>query len=231
MKIKHLWIGCAAIATLWLLSCSPDCKRETIKKPKWQTRYAEYWIEKDTVETVSAYVDTLVSYSLIEHKQQAEYRKNSSGEQIGKTITHYVTIRNNNSSYSNSFAVKLIGKEYNESSKNWRDINNTTNYVSISPQSSYTFSIKHSDFWRNENSGYYEGNVSITILQSPSSEYITSQQITRIKEKCIRRIDEIILKDTIVSNCDCDIDALKAEYKAIQEVFDKLKNEKLIKTE
>ena len=231
MKIEYLKIGIAAIATSLLPSCSPDCKLETIKKPEWQTRYVDYWITKDTVKTVSAYVDTLVSYSMVEHNQKPENRKNSSGEQIGKTITHYVTVRNNNRSYSNSFAVKLVGKEYNESSKNWRDINNTTNYVSIRPQSSYTFSIKHSAYWRNENSGYDEGNVSISILQRSSNEYVTRQEIKRIKQIRTRRIDEIVLKDTVVSNCDCDIDALKAEYKAMQGVFGKLTNEKLIKTE
>jgi len=231
MKIKHLIIGFAAMATLLLPSCSPDCKHETIKKPEWQTRYVDYWIEKDTVETVSAYVDTLVSYSMIEHRQTVDYRKNSNGEQIGKTITHYVTIRNNNCSCSNSFAIKLVGKEYNEYSKSWKDMNKTTNYVSISPQSTYTFSIKHSDWWRNESSGYYEGNVSVSILQHPRNEYVTKQEIKRIKQKHTRRIDEIVLKDTVVSNCDCDIDALKAEYKAMQGVFEKLTNEKLIKTE
>jgi hypothetical protein len=231
MKIIYLIIGFTTIAILLLLSCSPDCKQESIKKPEWTTRYVDYWIEKDTIETYSIYVDTLVSYSMVEHRQKVDYRKNSSGEQTGKTITHYVTIRNNDTSFSNYFAVKLVGKEYNESSQNWKDINNTTNYVSISPQSSYTFSIKHSDWWRNESSDTHEGNVSISIMQRPSSEYITRQQIKRIKQKHIRRIDEIVLKDTVVSNCDCDIDALKSKYKVIQEIFEKLKIEKLIKTE
>lgn len=219
------------MVTLLLSSCSPDCKHETIKKPEWRTHYVDYWIEKDTIETVSAYLDTLVSYSVVGHRQKIDYRKNVSGEQMGKTITHYITIKNTNRSYSNSFAVKLVGKEYNESAKTWRDINNVTSYVSISPQTTYTFSIKHSDWWRNESSGYSEGNISISILQRPSSEYVTRSQIKRIKQKRIRRIDEIVLKDTVVSNCDCDIDALKAEYKSMQEVFEKLKNEKLIKTE
>jgi hypothetical protein len=173
----------------------------------------------------------MVSYSIIEHKSKIEYKKNSSNETIGKSCTHYITIKNNNNSYSNSFAVRLVGKEYNESTKNWKDIKNATSYVSINPQSTYTFSIKHSDWWRNESSGYDEGNVSISIMQNSSYVYKTVQQRKTVKRKLIHRADELILKDTIVSNCECDIDVLKAEYKVIQDIYQKFKNEKLIKTE
>jgi hypothetical protein len=55
--------------------------------------------------------------------------------------------------------------------------------------------------------------------------------VRRIRQKLVRRIDELVLKDTVVNNCDCDIDALKAEYKAIQGVFEKLKKENLIQTQ
>ncbi|MDR1383770.1 MAG: hypothetical protein LBJ67_08000 [Planctomycetaceae bacterium] len=233
MKIKYLIIRFAASATAisFLPSCSPECQEKTIQKPEWTTRYVDYWIKKDTVENFSSYVDTLVSYSVTEHRTKKEYHKNSSGELVGATLTHYITIRNNNASFSNSFAIQYTAKEYNESSKKWKDINNRTNYVSISPRSSYTFSIKHSDWWRNESSGYSESNVSFSTLQNSITVYKTEQQVKRMKQKLTRRVDTLVLKDTIVNNCSCDIDALKAECKAIQDVFDKLKNEKLIKTE
>jgi hypothetical protein len=231
MRINHLIIGIVAMATWLLSSCSPDCKHETIQKPEWKTRYVDYWIEKDTIKEVGAYVDTLVSYSIVEYKYKTEYKKNSSGENISKIGTHYVTIKNNNKSYANSFAIKLVGKEYNESSKSWKNIDNRTRYVSINPQNTHTFSIKHSVWWRNESLGYDESDASISVLQNSTSVYHTTKQVRRMRQKLVRRIDELVLKDTIVNNCECDIDALRAEYKAIQEVFNKLKKENFIKTQ
>ena len=51
-----------------------------------------------------------------------------------------------------------------------------------------------------------------------------------IRRKQRRRIDELITKDTVVNNCDCDIDALKARSEAVIDVFESLKNQNLIHT-
>ncbi|MBQ2177001.1 MAG: hypothetical protein II453_18750, partial [Alphaproteobacteria bacterium] len=130
---------------------------------------------------------------------------------------------------SNAFAIRMTGKEYSESSKKWNDFNRSTDYVTIYPNSSYTFSLKHSDRWRSEGSSTDEGNVQIYILQKSTQISLTKKIATTYDKKCIRRIDEMTFKDTVVSNCECDIDALRAEYKAIQNTYERLKKEKLIK--
>ena len=163
-RIIHLFVM-ISVAVMALSSCNPDCKEVTIQKVEWTTRYEDYYIEKDTIVDVSEYVDTLVSYSVVEHRTKVENRKNSSGELKGSSTLHYITIRNNNKSYSNRFSIKLTGKEYLESSSRWKDLYTTTNYVTIGPQSTHTFSIKHPSWWRNDNNGYNESNVTISILQ------------------------------------------------------------------
>ena len=218
-------------ALMSLLSCSPDCKEVTIQKVEWTTRYEDYYIEKDTVQDVNEYVDTLVSYSVVEHRTKAEYKRNAKGEAKGCTLVHYITIRNNNDSYSNRFSIKLKGKEYIESSSRWKDLYITTNYVSISPQSTYTFSIKHPSWWRNDGNGNNENNVSISILQESSNVFKTTKQIKRKKQKIVKRIDNLVFSDTIVNDCECDIDALTQKYATIKETFERLKNEHLIITE
>ena len=112
--------------------------------------------------------------------------------------------------------------------QNWQVFDRMSKYVSIPPKASRTLSITYSDRWQ-ENTSDPGGNIHIYIRQKPiriNTEKIT---ISKIKKKCVRRIDEIIFKDTIVNNCECDIDALKAEHKAIQETYERLKREKLIR--
>lgn len=217
------------IFVVLLQSCSADCKEETIQKPIWKTRYEEYWVKKDTVKEKTVTIDTLVSYKVSKYQTKKNYYKNSHDEIYATTVTHYVTIQNDNDKYSNSFAIRMTGKEYNESSKKWVDFDRKTEYSTIYPNSSYTFSLSHSDWWRNDQSSLSEGNVQIYILQRPSTISVTKQIISKYDKKCIRRIDELTFTDTIVNNCECDVDALKAEYKAIQKTYEKLLNERLIK--
>lgn len=227
---KTRFISVCVVATMVLAqSCSPDCKEVTIKKPIWKTHYEEYWVEKDTIKEKTVTTDTMVSYSVTKHRTEKSYRKNYHDEVYETKVTHYITIRNNNEQYSNAFCIRITGNEYDEYSKKWKSFERESSYVTISPKNSYTFSVKHSDRWRNEGTYTDEGNVEISVLQRPSTISITRQSISKYKKKYIRRFDEMTFKDTVVSNCECDIDALKAEYKAIQTTFDRLKNEKLIK--
>lgn len=217
-----------AVMLMCLLSCKPDCKDVTIQKVEWKTRYEDYYIQKDTIEEICGYVDTLVSYSVVKHTTKTEYRRNAKGELTGSSTVHYITIRNNNDSYSNRFAIKLTGKEYIKSSNKWEDLYRKTDYITILPQSSYTFSIRHPSWWRNDDSGYNESNVSISILQESTNIYRALRQVKRIKQKKTRRIDDLVISDTVVNNCECDIDALNERYATIREIFNKLKNEHLI---
>ena len=229
-KVVHLF-ELMALSIMFLSSCNPDCKEVTIQKVEWTTQYENFLIEKDTVEEVGEYVDTLVSYTVEEHRTKVEYKKDASGDLKGSTTVHYIKIKNNNDSFSNRFSIKLTGKEYLESSKRWKDLYITTNYVTISPQNTYTFSIRHPSWWRNDGNGYNENNVAIYIIQEASNVFRTSKQIKRIKQKKVKRIDNIIISDTIVNDCECDIDALKQKYTTIKETFERLKRERLIITE
>jgi hypothetical protein len=76
--MKKFYIAYSAFILAIFSSCSPDCKRETIQKPEWKTRYMDYWIAKDTIKEVGAYEDSLVSYSIFEYNYKTEYKKNSS---------------------------------------------------------------------------------------------------------------------------------------------------------
>ena len=226
-----IFICVTALVPLLLSSCNPDCKEIEIQKVEWVTRYEDYVEYKDTIEEVKEPVDTLVSYSITEHRTKVENKKNSSGEVVGSTHVHYITIKNNNKSYSNRFAVKLTGKEYEESTGRWKDLNKTTGYVSVAPQGTYTFTISHPSWWRNDASGYNENNVSIRILQEPIGIYRTNMFCKRVKRKKLRRIDRLVISDTIVNDCEGDIEALTEKYNTIKEIFERLKNENLITTD
>ena len=219
----------SAILVSSILSCSPDCKEVTLKKPVWKTHYEEYWVKRDTIQKKVVTIDTLVPYSMVKHQTEKSYLKNYHDEVYDTKVTHYITIQNNSDKYSNSFAIRMTGKEYSESSKKWNDFNRSTDNVTISPNSSHTFSLRHSDRWRTEDSTTDEGNVQIFIVQKPTQISLTRQIATTYNKKCIRRIDELTFTDTIVNNCECDVDALKAEYKAIQNTYERLKKEKLIR--
>lgn len=222
----------ASLAFL-LFSCSPNCKEVTLQKPVWTTHYEDYWITKDTVRRKIVTIDTLVPYSMTHHEIHKKHNNKYNNktyhyEYTGSTNTHYVTIRNNSNKHSNFFAIQVKGEEYNERQQNWQVFDRMSKYVSIPPKASRTLSITYSDRWQ-ENTSDPGGNIHIYIRQKPiriNTEKIT---ISKIKKKCVRRIDEIIFKDTIVNNCECDIDALKAEHKAIQETYERLKREKLIR--
>lgn len=231
-RLYHLCgLMTAALILISLSSCNPDCKEVTIQKIEWMTRYEDYFIEKDSIVEVGEYIDTLVSYKVVEHRTKVEYRKDSSGETKGRTMVHYISIKNNNKSYSNRFAIKLSGKEYLESSSKWRDLYLTTNYVTIGPQDTYTFTVKHPSLWRNENNGYNEDNVTISILQKASNVFKMTKQTRRIQKKKVKRIDNLVFSDTIVNDCECDIEALAEKYKTIKETFNRLQSEHLIITE
>ena len=219
----------SVILVFFFMSCNPDCKEVTLKKPVWNTHYEEYWVKRDTIKKKTVTIDTMLPYSMAKHRTEKSYLKNYHDEVYDTRVTHYVTIQNNSDKYSNTFAIRMTGKEYSESSKNWKDFDRKTEYVSISPNGSYTFSLKHSDRWRTEGTSKDEGNVQIYILQRPTQIALTKQIVTTYDKKCIRRIDEMTYIDTIVNNCECDVDALKAEYKAIQKTYEKLLNERLIK--
>lgn len=225
-----LWKSLAILLLgILLQSCSADCKEETIKKPIWSTHYEEYWVKRDTIKKKTVTIDTLLPYSMAKHRTEKSYLKNYHDEVYDTRVTHYVTIQNNSDKYSNAFAIRMTGMEYSESSKRWKDFDRKTEYVTISPYCSHTFSLNHSDRWRTEGTSTDEGNVQIYILQRPTQITLTKQIATTYDKKCIRRIDEMTYIDTIVNNCECDVDALKAEYKAIQKTYEKLLNERLIK--
>lgn len=226
MRLRFVYY---AVLLSLLQSCVADCKEEHIKKPVWQTNYEDYWIKQDSVRIIDKTIDTLVAYELITHRLKKEYLENNHDELISVNLTHYISIKNTNNTYSNDFAVRITGKEYNESSSQWIDYDRTTNYVTIKPNESCTFVICHSDRWRNSSMDYAEANVQFHVLQHPQTITYKKQIVNVYNKKCIRRRDKLIYIDTIVNNCECDVDALKSEYKAIKETFERLNKENLIR--
>ncbi|MBQ6237428.1 MAG: hypothetical protein IJK07_04335 [Bacteroidales bacterium] len=211
-------------------SCAPDCKDITIQVADWQTRYEDYWVEKDSVVTVNEMIDTTVSYKIEKYYTKKKYYTNSEGKETGSTCTHYITIRNTNETYSNRFAIRIEGKDYNETKGVWQDMAKSTNYVTIYPNNTHTFRIDHSAWWHNRASGYSEDDVTLHILQYSNYVETYTKKITHLRRKQTRRIDYLVTKDTVVNNCDCDIDALKAKNKAVTDVFELLKSQNLIQT-
>lgn len=219
------------VVTFVSVSCTPNCQEIHVQIADWQTRYEDYWVEFDSVEMVTEMVDTTVAYTVDKYYTKMNHMTNSSDDVVGKTCSHYITIRNNNKSYSNRFAIRIEGKEYDESNKTWKNMSKTTNSVMINPQNTYTFHISHADNWRNSSNGYDENNVELKILQSSNYVERTAKKIIHIRRKQIRRIDELKMKDTVINNCECDVDALKARNEAVCEVFEALKKQKLIHTD
>jgi hypothetical protein len=167
-------------------SCEGDCKDEQIEKVEWVTNY------------VTKTKDTLVSYSIIENKR--EFFK------AYEEIKHTITIRNNNSQYSNKFAVKfncgVYDSYYGDQYKS-----NEYEYVSIEPNSTYTFT------YYSQAGKYYNYNSEYTVLQEPVN--ITYKEIVHNLKK----------EMTTVNSCNENVEALKEKYKVIKELYQqKLEN-------
>lgn len=212
------------------VACAPDCKEITVSIADWQTHYEDYWVEFDSVIVATEMVDTTVSYSVEKYYTKMNYMSNSDGKDTGAVCTHFVRIRNNNKTFPNRFAISITGKEYNKAKGSWQNMSKTTNYVTIAPNSTHTFQITHADWWHSSPGGYSEDDVTLKILQLSNRVEYTSKKIIHIRRKRTRRIDELIMKDTSVNNCDCDVDAIKAKNQAVSEIFGKLKEQKLIHT-
>ncbi|NDV83911.1 hypothetical protein [Bacteroides sp. 51] len=202
-----------------LISCAGDCKQVEIEKAEWITRFEDYYITKDTMDNTTVFVDTLVSYSVVEHKLKREYKKDSKGKINGQEVVHFITIKNNNREYTNSFAARISGKEYNEKNEKWSDIKPTTRYIDIPPESSHTFILRLKNWWRNESSGYDEGNVSVYILQKPTNVSKTVQVPKKVRRNLIRRIDELHLSTISINTCEQSAEALGKQYQAVKDLY------------
>ncbi len=155
-------------------------------------------------------VDSLMNYVVTEDK--VEFSKSQSPNS-SDYLTHTISIRNTNKQYANEFSVKFhfdcIGYNTNDSLSEVQS-------ALIEPNSTYTFA-KRWDGGTPDNSNSNLFISKMEVIQNPK------------KIKLTRRVDELILKDTTVNNCRCNVDALKSEYKSIQDMYKKMKEEKLIK--
>ena len=188
MRLNFLNTILLVSITAFLISCEGDCKDEQIEKVEWVTNY----------ETKSK--DTLVSYVIIENKR--EYIKSY------EEIKHTVTIKNNNNLYSNKFAVKfncsIYDSYYGEQIKS-----NDLAYVSINPNSTYTFTyFSQAGKFSNYNSDY-------TIFQEPI-QFSYKQKMDNLKKEMIT-----------VNSCSENVEALKEKYKAIKELYQQKVENKL----
>jgi len=176
---------------LLFLSCAGDCKVVEIEKAEWFTHDENYQ------------VDTLVNYSVKDSIKLVEYSSSTTNRDLHY---HYVTIHNNNTLYSNRFAVQFSCSYSYDNPQNWIY---TTDYVEISPNSEYTFSYG----WYGA-IGIYDSDFSVNteILQSP-------QRIT-----LTRRIDELQLSKITVNTCEQDVEALEKQYHTIKDLYNEKVN-------
>ncbi|NVO11916.1 MAG: hypothetical protein HXX16_18305 [Bacteroidales bacterium] len=170
--------------SLVLFSCN-DCLNVEIEKAEWVTRREDYR------------KDTLVSYSVKDAVRLTEYSSGSNRD----SHTHDVTIRNNNTRYSNRYAVQFFCKYNYDTPNSWI---HTTDYVEIGPNSEYTFSYN----WYGARGTYdSDFSVKIEILQEPEKIIL------------IRRIDELILSKITINTCEKSAEAEQAKYNAIKEYY------------
>ncbi len=227
---RFISVRALVITIVLFCGCSPDCKELTVQVADWQTCFEDYWEDLDTAVWKTEMVDTTVAYTIEKYYTVTKYTTNSSGKENSAICTHYVKIRNTNNKYSGRFAIRIDGKEYNESREKWQDMSKSTSYVTIYPNSTYTFQISHSAWWHNRSQGYNEADVELHVLQGSNYVEKTSLNIAHLKIKKTRRKDKLILKDSVVNNCDCDVDVIRARNEAVQDVFSKLQKQNVIQT-
>lgn len=176
MKSKFILIILSATIFSFITSCEGDCKDEQIEKVEWVTNY------------VSKSKDTLVSYTIEEERR--EYDK------LYETV--YVTVKNNDSNYSNYFSIRMNYLDVFRIG----DINTITKeFVKINPNSSYTFTFYT---YVNNNNDF---KSSFSILQQPIT--ISYKQ----------RVDNLKKEMITVNSCNENVEALKEKYKAIKELY------------
>jgi hypothetical protein len=184
------------------VSCSANCRQETVAKPEW------------IIRTVTYSVDTLLHYTVTDNKVEV-VRPHFSGSR--DELTHTVTIRNDSKRYTGSFSVHFRFECWSYNGANHWDDWEEVQTAAIEPNTDHTFTKKwYGGKPDDSNARWFDSKARIS--QSPRTVTLT------------RSVHELLLKDTTVNNCECDVDALKAEYRAIQDIFGKLKHSNLIQT-
>lgn len=164
----------------FLSSCDGECRNEQIEKVEWITTY-----EDKTKEI-------LVSYFIIENKTKLN--------EDTKEVTHTIIIKNNDSKYSNKFAVSIDYGYLTDDNKK-KDNTYNSEYVEILPSKTYTFTYnRQSKFFHNFNSN-------VIIKQKP---YTLSYK---------KRTDELKAENINVNSCEVDIESLIEKYKTIRELY------------
>ncbi|QMU63501.1 MAG: hypothetical protein GKR88_08015 [Flavobacteriaceae bacterium] len=162
-------------------SCENNCKDEQIEKVEWFTEYK------------NVYVDTLVDYSIV--RDELVFNDTT------KRVTHFVSIKNNSTKYSNEFSVSYKYGYFSSYNKENSYKEYQTEYTTIEPDSIFTF-----EFERQAN--YYNNfNNSITVLQH-SKEVEVSMRYDKLKT-------ELITINTCVDN----VDVLKEKYNTIKNLY------------
>jgi len=162
-------------------ACEGDCKDEVIEKVTWVTYNTEYT------------QDTLVNYAIVEAKR--EYL-NATNE-----LLHSITLRNENETYSNKFAVQFK-YGFVDTISNTKEMRFfTTDSVEILPKSSHTYTFNC------QGKFIYNFNDSITLIQIPKTITLT------------RKADSLQIENYLENNCKVNIEAIKQKYKSIKELY------------
>lgn len=185
--MKNIFLGFLLFSPAFLLiSCAGDCKDVRIEKVEWITRFENHT------------VDTLVRYSVEENNMRLmEYKDLDNSDKITRSIT----IRNNNASFSNYFALKIDSKI---SYTNLDSSSVILDFIEIQPNASETFTYQLKGSAGEKDIEY---DNFITILQLPQ------------KVKVKKQIDELKTESITVNTCQQSVEALQERYKTIKKLY------------
>ena len=141
--------------------------------------------------TKTASRDTIINYSIVYHKTDRS--------SFGSTLNEIIVLKNESNSYSGSFGISFNYGEIEYDNQNMNKY--WSGYVEIEPQSTHVFSFERQAHYNyNFNSDYKVLSLSKKVNVDVST-------------------DSLIIKDTTINTCKCNVEALKAKYQSINDIF------------
>lgn len=179
--MNFFFITLFLISLFFFVSCEGESKDEVIEKITWVTYNTEH------------FKDTLVQYRITESKTDYIISNDS--------ILHTITIKNENETYPNTFAIEFNCGYKDTIFKFEYMPKHITDSVEILPLSTHSFTY-------NSQAGFkYNYNNSINIIQIPKNVILN------------RKEDSLKIEKDTVNSLKTNIEALKLKYKTIKELY------------
>ena len=150
-------------------------------------------------ESKSVARDTTLAYSIVYHKSVInEYEK---------TLKEIIVLKNESTLYTGQFGVS-IDYILTDSNKNDYTQNYWSGYTEIEPKTTHTFIL--------ERQARYFPNFNSELKIMSLSKKVDVDVST----------DNLIVKDTTVNTCKCNVEALEAKYQSVIDIFNQKNNKK-----